>query len=228
MGGTCIILPVGVTRETVEGLLKSPVVSDVSCIITVLIEDSSEEMMKKKREIIGTVEVIAKFLGAEYREFWTTLKDGGLSARIYEALLHFRPSRIILSGVTGSRYVLLPLLLALRWYGRREDVRIYVVHGIEGDGWLMEPLAGYLVDDLTPAQKRVFTLIYSHPGEEIRTKEDLIEKHGFGRSLYKILNQLRCMGLIEWGRNRIRKTYPGTLLYNLLRVEQSEAKAQGH
>ena len=218
-------MPVGITKETVEGLLKSRVVGDVSCIITILIEDSSEEMMRRKREITGTVEAIAKFLGAEYREFWTTLEDGNLSAKIYEALLHFRPAQVILSSVTGSRYVLLPLLQALRWYGKRQGVRIYVVHGIEGDGWLLEPLAGYLVDKLTPTQKKIFMLIYSHPGEELRTKEDFIEKYGFGRSLYKTLNQLRSMGLIEWRRNKIRKTYPGLLLYNLLKVEQSETKA---
>ena len=52
--------------------------------------------------------------------------------------------------------------------------------------------------------------------EEIKTKEDLMLQYNLGRSIYKALRALKEKGLIEWKRNRIRKTFPGKLLFNIL------------
>jgi len=229
MKDTCLILPVGITRETVEGLLKREELRNVSCIITVLIEDrENEELMKVKKEILNVLRMLAGFMGAKFYTIWTSFGDEKLSKEIFDVLLIHKPRLIILGAFTGSRYVLLPSILSILWYQKIYggcDVKI--IHGVEGNGWSIEPLRGYFTTDLTKAQLRIFKLIYSMKKEEIRTKEDLMSQYNLGRSVYKILRALKEKGLIEWRRNRIRKTFPGKLLFNILISLEEEGDIVG-
>ena len=218
MKDTCLILPVGITKATVEGLLRHEELRNTSCVITVLIKDEDkEELMKVKREILDALRTLAEFMGAEFYEIWTKFKDESLSRKIFEILLVHKPKLVIVGTFTGSRYVLLPIILSVLWYQKvYRDCTVRVIHGVEGNGWSIEPLRGYLTTDLTKAQLRIFKLIYSLKKDEIKTKEELMLQYNFGRSIYKVLRALKEKGLVEWRRNKIKKTFSGKLLYNLL------------
>lgn len=131
-----------------------------------------------------------------------------------------------MSLLSGSRFLYPILTQVLLYYWRLTGASVYILQGIEGGPWRAEPLPGYATVELPQGQRRVFIQIYEHPGEELRTMEDLIEKYGYGRSIYKILRELEVKGLIVWRRNRIRKTLPGKILYRMMEV--SGGGVQGH
>lgn len=214
MGG-CVIIPVGVTKETVLSLVSvSRLNGGLKCLLAVTVAGLEEE----KRSILAGLEDYARSVGLVYRELWIREEDYGFASELLEFLLEQRPSRIYLSLLSGSRYLYPLLTQVLLYYWRRTGAKVYVLQGVEGGSWRVEPLSGYYSVELPRSQRRVFKEIYEYPGDELRTREDLVEKHGYGRSVYKILRELESKGLIEWGRNRIRKTLPGKILYELMEV----------
>ncbi|MCE4624265.1 MAG: hypothetical protein F7C35_00160 [Desulfurococcales archaeon] len=207
-------MPVGVTAETVRGVVAHPLVSPISCVVSVTVSG----LFEVKREIFGYLRALAEVLGADYREVVVEPWDVASSIRLYKVLREASKgcSRVVVSGVTGSRY-LLPLmfqvLLAL-WAERR--VKVYLVQGVEGEEWRLVPLMGYLSVRLPRRQRELFLRIYSWPSDEVPLRGGLLEGLGLGRSVYKALKELELKGLIVHRRNKVIKTFPGKILYGIM------------
>ncbi len=209
-----VVIPVGVTKETVSGLLSHVAergrVEGLVAVTTPGFEDV-------KREIIEALRTSAELLNARFESIIVEFDDEEATAKVYRALKSVGSREVYVSLITGSRYLIPILVQALLRYAYDTGAKVYAVHGIEGEGYRVEPLKGFLVYKLTREQKRLFKIIYGYQSEELRSKEDLINKYGFSRSVYKALRGLEEKGLITRRRNRILKTFPGKLLYNLLR-----------
>ena len=218
MEESCLVMPVGVTWETVEGLLRLDVAGRIKCVLALLISKGYED---KKKEIIGRLGELSGMLGATLYLVEVSMDDLSVPSKIYRVLAKERPARIIVSGLTGSRYLLPIVMQALLFYGLKHGVVPLLVHGVEGNGWRLVPMPGYTYVDLKRSQRKMFQLIYSSEEEEFRTNM-FMKQHHLGRSAYKVLRKLREKGLIETRRNRIRKTIPGKMLYLLLK-EAGEA-----
>ena len=213
-----VIMPVGVTKETVSGLFSR--IAERSRIEYVLVI-TTPGYENVKRDIIEALRKSAELLDAGFEVITIGFGDVEASARIYRVLRSIGLREVYVSLVTGSRYLIPIMLQALLRYAHDTGAMVYAIHGIEGESYSIEPLTGFATYTLVREQRKLFKLIYEHPGEELRTKEDLVERYGFGRSVYKALRGLKEKGLIIHRRNRISKTFPGKLLYNLL-VEAGE------
>lgn len=211
-----MIIPVGITRETVSSTLSLSTVDDrISCLVAVTVRGLEDV----KREILDGLREASRATGFDYFEFWVDKQHVEEFAReLLNVLLEHRPSRVILSLISGSRYLVPLLYQVLLYYWSLSGVVPFILHGIEGGSWRLEPLPGFVTVSLPRSQRRVFFQIYSYPGDELRTVEDLIERYGYGRSVYKVLNELERKGLISWRKNRILKTTPGKILFKLMRV----------
>ncbi len=226
------MIPIGVTKEKVTGLLSYVVERSKIEGIVALTLPGFEEV---KRDILSTLRGSADLLRARFEEVSIGLGDAEASAKIYRALKKIGSKEVYVSLITGSRYFIPIIMQALLRYSRDEGAMVYAIYGLEGvppevlekrglqgaagagGEYEVVPLLGFLVDGLVREQKKIFRLIYEQDKDELRTKEDLIEKYGFSRSVYKALDGLEKKGLIEHRRDRIIKTFPGKLLYNLLR-----------
>ncbi|MEM1606105.1 MAG: hypothetical protein QXW41_07685 [Fervidicoccaceae archaeon] len=209
--GAVLILPIGITGETVQGILNA-VKDHMIGIITV----STPGFEETKKEIIQGVRQACELIGAEHHHIVVGPGEVEPVAELYRLLKRLRPSRVIISGVTGSRY-LFPLIaqVALRyWHETRAEVLL--IHGVEGERWSLVPLTGFFTYDLKREQREVFMRIYSDPRDVLSTKE-LINKYSYSRSVYKVLKKLEEKGLIRHRRNRIEKILSGYLLYLLLK-----------
>ncbi len=217
--GTCLVIPVGITKETVSSALSlSTINGKISCLIAVTVRG----LENVKREIMDGLREASNVMGFRYFEFWINEREvEGFTGKLLNVLLEYKPSRIILSLISGSRYLVPLLSQVLLYYWRLSGVVPFILHGIEGGSWRLEPLPGFATVSLPRSQLRVFLQVYSFPGDELRTVEDLITPYGYGRSVYKILNELEKKGLIIWRKNRILKTTPGKVLFELMRVSES-------
>lgn len=212
---TLLILPIGITGETVQGVLKT--IGDSLAGLVGIITVTTAGFEEVKREIIQGVKHACELIGAKHYHIIVNFREVGVSAKLYKLLKKLRPERIVISGTTGSRY-LFPIVVSavLRyWYETRAEVLL--VHGVEGGKWDLVPLVGFFVYDLKREQKEVFMQIYGNSRNILRTNEDLIKKYDYGKSIYKVLSKLEEKGLIKHKRNKIEKTLPGRLLYYLLR-----------
>ncbi len=209
-----VVIPVGVTKETVSGLL-SRIVEKSRVEVIVVVSTPGYESVKK--DIIETLKKSAELLGAGFEAITIGFADVEASTKIYRVLRKIGLREVYVSLITGSRYLIPIMLQALLKYAHSAGARVYAIHGIEGESYSIEPLIGFTAYTLIREQRRLFKLIYMYPEEGLRTKEDLIEKYGFSRSVYKVLRELEEKGLIIRRRNKILKTFPGKLLYNLLR-----------
>jgi len=210
VASTCIIVPVGVTRETVEGLLRGLPRPDIIVVVTV---PGYEEA---KKPIIEALRGAASALGSKFYEF--VIEPGEVSGLvgIYRLLVEEKPGEVYLAGVTGTRYLLPVLAAVVLKYWRDSGARVLLVHGVEGEEYSIEPLPGFFaaVMRLSRVQKRLLGIIYGS-GETVSGKE-LIERYGFTRSVYYVLADLERKGLLRVRRGRIEKTLPGELVYRLL------------
>ncbi|MGB9831129.1 MAG: hypothetical protein ACPLSP_03540 [Fervidicoccus fontis] len=213
---TLLILPVGVTGEIVQGIIN--IARDSLYGVITITTAGFEDM---KRNILQSIENACKLIGIEHYHLSVEFGDTKSSAELYKLLKKLKPNRIVISGITGSRY-LFPIIasVALRyWYETK--VEVLLVHGIEGERWELVPLMGFFNYDLKGKQKDIFMQIYGEPIEVLRTKDMLINKYGYTRAIYKTLSKLEERGLIRHRRNRIEKTLPGKLLYSLMRESDS-------
>ena len=205
----CLILPVGVTGETVSELLKRT--GSPSCIVSVTIPGYEEE----KEKIRQAIELAAEMLGAKH--YWVVVEPWNPRsiASVKKAIDSARPSRLLVVTLTGSRYLYLVLIYLALYYWRR-GVWIDVVHGVEGGDYRVEPLAGYIAPALrmTPEQKKLLKLIYST--KETLSGVKLMREYGYTKVVYKLLSELEEKGLVRVKRNKIEKTFPGYLLYELM------------
>ena len=171
-----------------------------------------------KKPIIEALRGAASALGASFYLF--IVKPGEVTelVRIYEVLVRVRPSEVYLVGVTGTRYLLPPLATVLLKYWRDTRAEVYLVHGVEGEGYSIEPLPGFFATAmrLSSVQKRLLSIIYGSEG--MVSGKELMERYGFTRSVYYVLADLERKGLLVVRRNRIEKTFPGKLVYKLLEV----------
>ena len=214
---TLLILPIGVTGETVQGILN--VVGGSPLDIITVTTAGFEEV---KKEIIQGVKRACELIGAEHHHVVVDFGDVSAGVKLYKLLKKLRPSSIVVSGITGSRY-LLPLIISVvlrYWYETK--VKALLIHGVEGGEWNLTPLTGFFVYDLKREQREVFMQIYNNSRNVLRTNEDLIKKYGYGKSIYKVLSKLEEKGLIKRRRNKIEKTLPGRLLYLLLREAEGD------
>lgn len=217
--GICLIIPVGITKETVSSTLSlSSIDGRVSCLVAVTVRGLEDV----KREILEGLREASHATGFDYFEFWVDERRvEEFAGKLLNVLLEHRPSRVVLSLISGSRYLIPLLYQVLLYYWGLSGVVPFVLHGVEGGSWRLEPLPGFVTISLPRSQRRVFLQIYSHPGDELRTVEDLIERYSYGRSVYKVLNELERKGLISWRKNRILKTTPGRILFKLMRVGEN-------
>jgi len=211
--GTMVILPLGITKEYVTGILRQNNLGRIEAIVSVTTPGFEET----KSDIINALKTTSELLGARYQHIVIGLGDAGASAKIYRIIKNIKPSRIVVSLITGSRYLIPILAQAILRYWKETGVETYMIHGIEGEKWELQPFIGFFTFHLTREQLRLFKIIYEHPNDYMRTKEDLIEKYRYTKTVYKVLDRLDKKGLIRHKRNRIEKTFPGRLLYNLLR-----------
>jgi len=209
-----IILSIGVTRETVVGLLKH-IANGGS--VEGIVAETTPGYEDAKKPIVEGIRTTAELLDARFCYIIVGFGDEHASSRIYRVLREIGSRQVYASFITGSRYLIPILMQALLRYSHDTGAEVYAVHGIEGEKYFITPLTGYTVYKLDRTQKRIFKLIYMYPGDELRTVEDLIEKYSLGKSVYKVLRGLERKGLIIHRRNRVVKTFPGKLLYNLLR-----------
>ena len=214
--GVCLIIPVGITRETISSTLSLSTVGDrISCLVAVTVRGLEDV----KREILDGLKEASRAAGFDYFEFWVDeSRTDEFAGELLQVLVQYRPSRVVLSMVSGSRFLVPLLYHVLLYYWRLSGVVPHILHGVEGGAWRLEPLPGFVTISLPRSQRRVFMQIYSHPEDELRTVEDLIERYGYGRSIYKVLNELERKGLISWRKNRILKTTPGRILFKLMKV----------
>ena len=210
--GDCVVIPIGVTGETVAGILGGSNFR-IKCIVAVTVPGFREE----KESILQGVEMLSQMLGAELRQVTVVPRDASTIRRVYEVLRGMRFSRLVIVGVTGSRY-LLPLLISVAlkvWRDRGGDVEVLLLHGVEGEDYTLEPLVGFVAPVLriSGVQQRVLSIVYG--SREPVSGKDLIEKHGFTRSVYYVLADLERKGLLRVRRGRIEKTLPGEIYYLL-------------
>ncbi len=218
--GTVLILPFGVTLETVEGLLRADFMRGVEVIIAVGVKGypEDEEFRDAKERVISLIKNLGSFMGAGVKIMWAYMDDFGLPARVFEELRSVEPDAVIISGVTGSRFVLLPVTMAVLHYCRRAGCRPYLVHGIEGDGWRLVPLKGFIPQHLPKSAMRLFMEIYSRKADVFNPRR-ILEELRLPQSSYRSFHILDEEGLIEWvGRGRARKTVPGKMLFELIKV----------
>lgn len=207
-----LILPIGITGETVQGVLNA-VKDSLTAIITITTAGFEET----KKGIIQGVEQACNLMGIEHYHIVVVPSKVEPVAELYKLLKKLRPSRVIVSGVTGSRYLQPLIAQAVLRYWHETKAEVLLIHGVEGEKWSLEPLTGFFIYDLKREQREVFMRIYSDPRDALNAKENLIDKYGYGRSIYKVLRKLEEKGLIKRRRNKIEKTLPGHVLYLLLK-----------
>lgn len=213
--GDCILVPVGVTRETVTGILKGEDAAGVECILAVTVPGIEEE----KQAIMEGLRVIADMLGARFHSHTITPGDARSVARVYEVLAEEDYDRLIIVGVTGSRY-LIPVLfmVALKvWRDKGDRVEVLLLHGVEGEEYELVPLAGFAAPAfrISSIQYRILDIVYGSDRE--LSGKDLIEEYGFTRSVYYVLADLERKGLLKVRRGRIIRTFPGEIFYHMYR-----------
>jgi len=67
-------------------------------------------------------------------------------------------------------------------------------------------------------QRKILDIIYS--SQKPISGKDLIEKHGFTKSVYYVLADLERKGLLSVRRGAIERTFPGEIFYLMLRGER--------
>ena len=212
MARACLILPIGVKREKVERILAASEVQRVQCIITVTIPGYLEE----KKPLIEAAKYLAEMIGASYHEvvFEPRSPEGPL--KLYKTLLDEKPSKVILAGVTGSRYLYPLLFQVLLMYWRVSGAEILLQHGVEGGDYSLEPLQGFASPAmrLSRVQQEILRLVYS--STEKLSGKTLIEKYGYTKSVYAVLADMERKGLLRVRRESIERTLPGMVLYMML------------
>jgi len=211
---TCLIVPVGVTRETIESIVANGVATDVKFIVAVTVPGFEEV----KRPILIGLQVSSRMLGSDFRSVTVSPNDPKSVRELYELLSGLQYSRVVLVGVTGSRYlfpILLTVLLKI-WKDRKSRVEILLLHGVEGERASLVPLVGFVAPALkiSKVQKKVLRVVYGQTGAV--SGKDLIERFGFRRSVYYVLADLERKGLLRVRRGRIEKTFTGSLYFSLL------------
>lgn len=215
---SCLVVPVGVTLQTVMEFVEDPRIGEVSCVIGVTVEG----FLDVKEKIFNQLEELTEELGARlYRVVLKPLSSGDVS-RLMELLLRESPRVVVVSLLSGSRYLYPVVVQVVLYYAMNYDARAYMLVGVEGGESELVPLTGFFVYRLERRQRVLFEQIYGMEGDIIRVKEDLIMRYGYGRSIYKVIRELERKGLILHGRNIIVKTFPGKVLYRLMRLEAGE------
>ncbi len=212
---SCLVVPIGVTLQTVMEFVEDPRIGEVSCVIGVTVKG----FLDVKQKIFKQLEELVEELGARlYKIVLKPLIPGDV-ARIMEVLLEESPRIVVVSLLSGSRYLYPVVVQVVLYYVMNYDARAYMLVGVEGGESELVPLAGFFVYRLERRQRVLFEQIYGMEGDIIRVKEDLIMRYGYGRSIYKVIRELERKGLILHGRNIIVKTFPGKVLYRLMRLE---------
>ncbi|MEB3760127.1 MAG: hypothetical protein GSR81_04685 [Desulfurococcales archaeon] len=212
---SCLVVPVGVTLQTVMEFVEDPRIGEVSCVIGVTVEG----FLDVKEKIFKQLEELVEELGARlYKIVLKPLSPGDV-ARIMEVLLEESPGIVVVSLLSGSRYLYPVVVQAVLYYVMNNNAKGYMLVGVEGGVSELVPLAGFYVYRLERRQRVLFEQIYGIEGDVIRVKEDLIMRYGYGRSIYKVIRELERKGLILHGRNIIAKTFPGKVLYRLMKLE---------
>ncbi len=216
---SCLIVPVGVTLETVMEFVEDPRISEVSCIIGVTVEG----FLDVKEKIFNQLVELAEELGARPYKIVLKLLNPGDVSRLMDILLRESPRVVMVSLISGSRYLYPVVVQTVLYYVMNYGAKGYMLVGVEGGESELVPLTGFFVYRLERKQKTLFKQIYEVEGDIIRVREDLILRYGYGRSIYKVIRELERKGLILHGRNIIVKTFPGKVLYEFMRLEAGKA-----
>lgn len=207
-----VVIPIGVTKETVEGVLRDLPKPDIMIVVTVPGYDDV------KRPIIEALRATALTLGAKFYTVIITPSETKELVDVYRILVSEKPGEVYLIGITGTRYLLPTLTTVLLRYWRSRNARVYLVHGVEGGEYSVEPLPGFyaVAMRISSLQRRLLEIIYG--AEEPVSGKELMEKYGFTKSVYHVLADLERKGLLVVRRGRIEKTFPGRLVHELLKA----------
>ncbi len=210
---TCILVPIGVTKETVERILAKSDIDMVKCIIAVTVPGFE----KIKEPIIRAIGYLADMLGARLHRILIEPEDPKGARLVLDLLLSERPSTVVFVGITGSRYLYPIITMSLLQYWRLTNAKILLQHGIEGEEPKLIPFPGFFAPAMriSGVQKKVLNIVYSI--NNTLSGKDLMEKYGFTKSVYAVLEDLERKGLLIVRRGRIERTFPGELLYNIIK-----------
>ncbi|MEB3691267.1 MAG: hypothetical protein G5Z42_01155 [Caldisphaeraceae archaeon] len=213
----CIILPIGITRGTIESILSDDSKLNISCITTVTVPGMEEE----KERIISGVEILARMINAELHKVTVRPWDPESVKTIYNNIKNRKFNRLIVVGITGTRY-LQPILLmvALRmWRELHGKSEVLLLQGVEGEEARLVPLLGFIAPALriSRIQRRLIEIVYS--SSRPISGKDLIKRQGFTKSVYYVLADLEHKGLLKVKRGIIERTWPGELYYRFMKSD---------
>lgn len=219
----CIVIPVGVTKETVENILGGArgMALEIKCVIAVTVPGFEEV----KEPIVKSLRLLADLLGASFSKLVIKPGDPYAARSLYKLIAEKEPSIVLFVGVTGSRYLYPVITMALLHYWREHRAEILLLHGVEGEEPVVVPLLGFFAPALriSSVQRRVLGIIYGN--REPVSGKDLITRYGFTKSVYSVLEDLERKGLVRVRRGRIERTFPGELFYHLALTGSGEEKA---
>jgi len=212
LAGACFIIPVGLKREKIERILETSEARRVGCIVTVTVTGYERD----KTPLVEAASVLAEMIGARHEHIVVEPGSAEGPVGLYRLLRSEAPSRVIVAGVSGSRYLYPVLFQVLLMYWRVSGAEVLVQHGVEGGSYSLEPLQGFASPamKLTSIQKELLRLIYTSRRE--LSGKVLIEEYGYTKSVYSVLADMERKGLLRVRRGRIEKTLPGRILYEML------------
>lgn len=216
--GDCVLLPVGVTESTVEYVLSDRLNLAVSCVVAVTVPGMEEE----KERIMRGIELLANIINARLHRITVAPWNPESGRELYSIVRKESFERLVIVGTTGTRY-LQPILLMVAlqvWRERKGKCEVLLLQGVEGEEARLVPLLGFLAPAMriSKVQRRLLNIIYS--SDRPLSGKELIEKHGFTRSVYYVLADLERKGLVIIRRGAIEKTWPGELFYRLIKEEE--------
>ena len=216
MEKACLIIPVGVRKEKIKRILETSEASQVECIVTVTITGYESS----KTPLIEAARYLAELIGARHEHIVIRPGSAEDPVRLFRLLRTVAPERVVLAGMSGSRYLYPILLQVLLMYWRVSGAMILIQHGVEWGEYRLEPLQGFASPamKLTRTQIDLLRRIYESSVE--LSGKLLIEKYGYTKSVYAVLADMERKGLLMVRRGRILKTLPGRLLYAMLRGEE--------
>jgi len=210
---TCLIIPVGMSREITENIMSAEIVGNAKYIVIVGISGYEKE----NKEMVEGLRVLAKMVGAEFHTIAITPNNIEDVTGLYKFLKKLAVNEIVLVGTIGSRYLFPILLMVLLKLWKERKTKIFMFHGVEGEKPSLVPLTGFIAPALkiTRMQKKVLDIVYS--SDEPISGKDLIEKYGFKMVVYYVLATLERNGLVRVRRGNIEKTFAGELFYHFMK-----------
>jgi hypothetical protein len=206
-GKKTLVIPVGVTVETVKGFLAYA--SPNSIVIGVYLDDG--KYIDQKRQVLDVLKVACDGIGAEFYECGINLFNLDISKLL--SLLE-GADEIYLETVTGSRLICILLLKTLYEYSVKQGVKCHLILGVEGESPSMIIDIKSLFSsstDLGPLQRKTLLSLSEKTASSV---DEFSKAIGVSKwTLYKTLLSLIRNGLVERTK---RGTYSLTIMGKII------------